>query len=125
MPDVVNPPPIQIRRVVDRFAPGIYEVFVRLYVDASRGIPINVTSWYRDPTLNLTVGGAPDSQHLFGLAVDVVGRPAEISEHAARLRAKGFVVVVRPLDQKSARSHAQAWPAGAARRAGVFTALGL
>lgn len=34
------------------------------------GIPINITSAYRDPIHNKLVGGSPNSWHLYGLAVD-------------------------------------------------------
>lgn len=33
-------------------------------------MPIEVTSWYRDPVSNKSNGGAPKSQHLLGKAVD-------------------------------------------------------
>jgi hypothetical protein len=38
--------------------------------DQLGGLPIRVTSWYRDPATNARVGGASRSMHLTGLAVD-------------------------------------------------------
>lgn len=35
------------------------------------GHPLGVTSWYRPPAINREVGGVANSQHLYGLAVDV------------------------------------------------------
>lgn len=34
--------------------------------------PVHVTSGYRPPRLNTLIGGAPSSQHLYGLAADIV-----------------------------------------------------
>lgn len=43
------------------------------------GVPIEVTSGYRSWAVNKRVGGAPNSSHLFGEAVDfkVMGTPAD------------------------------------------------
>lgn len=35
------------------------------------GSPIKVTSWYRPPQVNREVGGASQSQHILGSAVDI------------------------------------------------------
>ena len=46
-----------------------------VYLDEIReayGAPIRVSSGYRSPRLNKAVGGVPDSQHLYGLAADLV-----------------------------------------------------
>lgn len=37
------------------------------------GVPIRVSSGYRSPALNLAVGGARNSQHLTGQALDLQG----------------------------------------------------
>lgn len=39
--------------------------------------PIGVTSWYRPPEVNAEVGGVWNSQHLYGLAVDVYDMAGE------------------------------------------------
>ena len=33
--------------------------------------PIHINSWYRDPIHNASIGGASNSQHLYGDAVDI------------------------------------------------------
>ena len=46
-----------------------------VYLDEIReayGAPIRVSSGYRSPRLNKAVGGVSDSQHLYGLAADLV-----------------------------------------------------
>lgn len=35
------------------------------------GSAIGVTSWYRPPDVNAEVGGATNSQHIYGLAADI------------------------------------------------------
>ena len=35
------------------------------------GLPIRITSWYRDKNHNFLVGGSTSSQHLYGEAVDI------------------------------------------------------
>lgn len=53
--------------------------------------PVIVSSWYRSPAVNLTVGGSPTSDHQRGLAVDFVspifGSPFKI---ATTLRDSGI-----------------------------------
>lgn len=49
-------------------------------------LPITVNSWYRTPEYNKQVGGAKNSQHVLGRAVDftVQGiRPAEVQKRLA------------------------------------------
>ncbi len=50
------------------------------------GKPVNINSAYRCPTHNAEVGGAPNSQHVQGIAADVsvAGMSADQLEHAAR-----------------------------------------
>jgi hypothetical protein len=67
------------------------------------------TSWFRSPRENAAVGGHPWSQHLVGLAADLVS--PEPGRLAARLRAEGLVVVV-----EADHVHVQAWPAGTLER---------
>jgi hypothetical protein len=43
-------------------------------------IPIHVDSWYRCPALNKAVGGALDSAHMAGYAVDFLCRPHTVDE---------------------------------------------
>lgn len=49
------------------------------------GGPVRIVSGYRDPAHNAEVGGAPDSQHLYGNAADVP--PALPLERVRALRA--------------------------------------
>ena len=49
---------------------------------------VTITSWYRDKATNAQVGGLPDSQHLYGWALDLrkdeAGR--QMAERASRSR---------------------------------------
>ena len=65
------------------------------------GQPLHILSAYRDPGHNKRIGGAAQSQHLFGKAVDI-DRPKtnrEITERDARavgLRGIGMLAASRP-----------------------------
>jgi hypothetical protein len=52
------------------------------------GSPVLVSSWYRSPKVNAAVGGAPQSAHMKGSAIDltcpVFGSPAKIIEELSR-----------------------------------------
>ena len=76
-----------------------------------------ITSWLRDPVQNAAVGGAELSQHLLGLAIDVVTPdPASAVE---LFRQQGFVAV-----DEGTHVHVQALPAGSIPRQ-VFQRFGL
>jgi zinc D-Ala-D-Ala carboxypeptidase len=48
------------------------------------GAPVAIVSGYRDPDHNVRVGGAPNSQHLYGNAADL--NPVKRTGEVARLR---------------------------------------
>lgn len=99
---------------MERLVPGLVGAFVgRLRMPPGSSF----TSWWRSPTENLAVGGARDSQHLWGAAVDVTGNLAAIESAA---RSAGLVPV-----RYGRHVHIQAWPAGLARQVGLPQALRL
>lgn len=116
---MIAAPPIGVMQVVERFSPGFWMVFFSKANRALAGVDVYLTSWHRTAWYNETVGGLEDSQHILGTAFDIAG--PGVGTAAPRLQAEGFVVV----PYADGHLHAQAWPAGAARRAGVFAALGL
>lgn len=97
------PPPAELQR---RWGP-LYRQFFELVRAGSAGIPVStVTSWWRSPARNVSVGGAVYSQHLLGFALDLVTpRPAAL---VRSLNAVGLVAI----DEKD-HVHVQAYPAGA------------
>jgi hypothetical protein len=54
-------------------------------VRALLGKPIHINSWYRCPQLNAAIGGAKNSDHMTGSAVDFIcpdfGNPLDICKH--------------------------------------------
>lgn len=64
------------------------------YVRDLLGTPILVDSWYRSPEVNTLVGGAPNSAHLSGWAIDFIspkfGTPADIFQFLTKLQELKF-----------------------------------
>ena len=110
---MIQPPPIQSQRhywEVLRFVWGILSV----------GWPEGawISSWYRTPEHNRRVGGHPESQHLAGLAIDVVlpgSDPGFNPQLAFDLERVGLVPVREPT-----HLHVQAFAAGVAARLGLI-----
>lgn len=74
------------------------------------------TSWFRDVRQNEIVGGSPQSQHLFGFAIDfTTDSPEQMSEVAKRL---GLIPVI-----EWDHVHLQLFPAGLLERFGFFGTL--
>ncbi len=98
--------------------------FLRLLVMAlhntHRAFELRATSWYRDLEDNRRAGGQPDSQHLLGLALDVIG-PKEVLEFfATETRGVGLVTI-----EESVYVHIQLLGAGDARVLGLFGPTGV
>jgi len=125
-----NQPTGQMIRFFDDLFPGIWQLWVGAaefalsQIDAEGFGNTTVTSWFRSPSDNRRVRGDPDSQHLVGLALDVV--PARgisrtsLNEAAQRFREAGFVAI-----PKDDHVHVQTFPAGVLRQVGILDALGL
>ncbi len=75
---------------------------------------VGLSSWYRTPEMNRSSGGSPESQHLFGLAMDLTMGAALLSEVTTVAQQTGLVAV-----QERDHVHVQAFPKGALARAGV------
>lgn len=122
------PPPRRIVSFFEGIIPGFWgrwlsaATWALREIDADTGGDTVITSWYRSPSQNVSASGEADSQHLFGLALDIVpGKPSlqlAISEASARFQEAGFVVV--PV---STHLHVQTYPKGLLRRAGVFDVI--
>lgn len=98
--------------------PGAWQRFFTGVNDAAyatRGGRLWLNSWYRDEDHNRKVGGSPESQHLFGTAIDVGGDEPALQDFARNIFAQGLVAV-------SYRNHVhvQLWPAGTARQLGLL-----
>jgi len=107
----VRAPPISVIR-------ALLQELIRFLTALSRlrvGPSIRISSWWRDPVTNRRVGGHPDSQHLLGLALDLVGEELELRQLLVDVRAVGLVAVM-----ESTHLHVQLLPAGVARAIGLF-----
>ena len=123
-----TPPPPHVVAFFERIFPGFWSRWLSAADSALREIDaegiddIIITSWFRSPFNNRAVNGNPDSQHLVGLALDVVpakqNLSSSINEAAASFAEFGFVVV-----PASKHLHIQTFPAGLLRPAGVLDAL--
>lgn len=105
-----QPPPREMVAALELRLPGLAQLFVQRVDAAVAGLDVVGTSWWRSQARNDDVGGAQLSQHLLGLAIDLVG-PDE-REAEKRLRALGFVVIRHAVPGGSLHVHAQALPAG-------------
>ncbi len=125
-----SPPPRNTLTFFDRMLPGIWS-FWGAAVEAALGEVDSpdvgetiITSWYRSVLENRRAGGHPDSQHLVGLAFDVVpGKGTSvlaINEAAQAFERYGFQVV-----PSQGYLHVQTFPPGILRPAGVLDALSL
>lgn len=122
------PPPRLTLQFFDRLIPGVWTQFgasaqaALLEVDAGNVGETVLTSWFRTPLENKRAGGHPDSQHLVGMAFDVVpgkGTTTLAINEAAQIFARfGFTVV-----PARTHLHVQAFPPGILRPAGVLDAL--
>lgn len=65
------------------------------------GVPILVSSGYRCPTHNLIVGGSNTSQHLLGLALDLVIPEGLTKENFAALCVQAGFSFVKVYDDKN------------------------
>lgn len=115
---MISAPPQSIVAEVERWAPGAWRYFLTRVIAGVRSYPgqVSVTSWWRGPDTNRSVGGSPDSQHLIGTALDLW--PVR-NDLVAALEANGIRAI-----KESDHIHAQLWGAGVVRRAGLLDALG-
>lgn len=105
-------PPAALTR--SDFIPLIIE-FVRRILILLGWIPgLSVTSWFRTPGQNQEVGGDPESQHLFALAVDVDVPPGRVGVVLEAAHLLGMTAV-----NERTHVHIQLFPAGALARVGV------
>jgi len=94
--------------------PFIRDFYWKGFAGAQGFAGLSVTSWFRTAEQNRSEGGSPESQHLFGLAWDLVAPPGSMQHLAEHMRAQGLIAV-----NEGDHVHVQAFPAGSLARAGV------
>jgi len=102
----VMAPPMAVLQRIEQLAPGFWADWQRAVQAAWQRAdgPMQVTSWWRSVQHNAEVGGSDNSQHLVGVAFDVV---PVVQRNASALAAVGFRVI-----NEGDHLHAQPWPAG-------------
>lgn len=78
------------------------------------GRPVIVHSWYRCPEYNRKVGGAPNSQHLYGRAVDFTVRGLSIEQVWQKLLPLFWGGYIKGMGRYATHVHADRRPGGAA-----------
>jgi len=96
------------------FQPFILAFFFRAVLVLRAAPSAVITSWFRSVQANISEGGDPQSQHLFGLAMDIDVPRASVAHVLEVARGVGLVAV----DERT-HVHLQLFPAGALARAGV------
>lgn len=104
------PPDWMLENFIDVYRWFLLRLQVLMAVDPE----LEFTSWYRTEADNRTIGGNPDSQHLYGFAVDVVPRNFQLIEQVAN--GLGMIAVVE-MDHL----HIQILPPGTLRSLGFFS----
>ncbi len=74
---------------------------------------VRLASWWRDSDRNATVGGHPQSQHLYALATDWAGDPLALRQLEVMAEFYGLTAV-----NEGDHLHVQRYPHGALARAG-------
>ena len=93
---MASPPPYRVVREVNRALPGFWQWFVYSLV-SGLDPRATVTSWYRSPAINASVGGRENSQHLLGTAIDLrKDKPG--FDSAVRLRTNPYLEVIEEGD---------------------------
>jgi len=123
-----TPPSTEVVQFFETLFPGFWRVWIGAAqlaldeIDADAGGDTIITSWFRSPSQNRAVGGDPDSQHLVGLALDVIPGKGSfqlaVNEASGRFAEVGFIPV--PFQT---HLHVQTFPARVLREVGILDAL--
>ncbi len=109
---MISPPPLELLR--SGWFPYVAGIFQRVSL-LLRIVPgLTATSWFRTAATNRRVGGDPESQHLFAIAVDLDGSDDALRRAQAEAPRVGLIPVREP-----SHLHVQLFPRGALARVGV------
>lgn len=110
---MIRPPPITSARQYQELLHFLWGVLSVPWPPGTR-----LTSWHRTTEENRRVGGHPRSQHLLGLALDVVvpgGDPAGDAQLSLNLQRAGVVPI-----REATHLHVQRFRAGVADSIGLY-----
>jgi hypothetical protein len=94
---------------------SLVQMLDQLTVGMRRSTPLDILSLFRSPEKNEAVGGAKDSMHLYGKAIDFVvpGDPVAWYRAAEKVGFAGIGLYINPANAVS--MHVDVRPTGAAR----------
>lgn len=101
---MITGPPYEL---VYRYWPLYEDAFARFRTLMQLNPEGRVSSWFRSPAVNADVGGAPRSQHLMALAIDVVLEDAQVERFIETARWLGLTPV-----RERGHIHVQRYEAG-------------
>ena len=102
-------PPRELVVWWERQAPGLWRWWrsALIWGVGPNAASLRISSWYRAPAENRAVGGVERSQHLLGLALDLVGPRFDLENVLVRMQALGWAGMLESVGTSNEHLHLQ------------------